>query len=314
MAWTPPKDAVLAEEKGWKPPADAIAVESKPQAAPVQEKTGVALGKKAVEAGKDVSKGFFEPVATAVTGTASTIAGDALGISLAAANKVRGALGLEPTRVRNLATGEMTSDAAAAARGVKEAGTYQPRTQSGQAANKVLETLATPITKTARFAGDVVEGATGSELAGDVASDIANAVIGAKVIKIAPKAASATVDIAKKGASVAGKGLEVANKVYSPERQMAAAGGHLMAGDIGGAAAQATMAVARKTYEKVRGGKTSAASEAAPASVGEMIAEPGLVPGVTTKAQAAEIRNYYKQQRAESMARNKAGRNVESTF
>lgn len=210
------------------------------------------LGEKFGQFLKDTSvKGLAELGATAVTSTASTVAGNSLGVSLAAANRIRRAMGLEPTKVRNLATGEMTTSGFEAARGVKEAGTYQPRTTSGQNVAKIAQFVTAPITKTAEFAGDVVKEVTGSPLAGDLTSDAATAFLGYGVGKIAPKVGTSAVNtykVAKHNAPVIA--LKAAEAATSRTGAATGAATAAMTGNVPLAAALAATHLGNKVIKR----------------------------------------------------------------
>lgn len=314
MAWTPPKDAVVAQyaAPAWTPPPDAIAAE------PAQsESTGKRLGRavtqapaKLAQAAKDVG----EIGAAVGTGAVAPITGAAVG----AAKKLDQLTGSSNPVANFLFPGFMakynkTASPSEARELAMEETTYAPRSGAAQQALGALANapVIKQIGQAGRFVGDVAEGATGSKYIGDVVSDAATGVVGYGVAKAAPKVIARTVDASKavgRTAVAAGKAAKTGavelGKIYTPEMQQTVALGHLAAGDVAGAAIQGGFGTARKAF----------ANRKKPASVAEVVAEP-TIPGVTTQAEAAAIRDIVAQRRAEVAARNKAsGRNVQSTM
>lgn len=320
MAWTPPQEAYdavktapetrVGTEKGratntnvastsaWTPPQEAYDA--------AKEK---GFFKKVGEGVADVAKGIVEVPTTLVTGTGATIAGDALGAALGTANKIRGAFGLEPTAIvrdlkgnkleKPITTGKDFADA------IKEGGTYQPRSTTGQLVNKGVEIIATPITATSRAAGDIVAGATGNELAGDIVSDVGNVLLTKKAIEVAPKVASATKAAGSAAVEAAGP---VVKTITDPKLQMGAAGISAAYGNIPQALGHAAVAGGRMLYDKMASRSAGAAETTADAVT------PSRIPGVTTAEEAAAIRADIAARRAANQQRLQSeGRDVRST-
>lgn len=189
------------------------------KAAPVTEKPGIL--RRAAGAVGDALSGPAEAGLTMATGLGSMLAGDTAGIKEAATQKIQDWIRNNTNQVPQDGnkyevgapmpqerTGKQIADQ------IKQDYTYEPRGETGKAINSTIGTVMYPITKAARFAGDVVEGATGEPFAGDIANDAANLFLTKKTMQAAPKAygvakevvpavANKAVDLGLKSADIA---------------------------------------------------------------------------------------------------------------
>lgn len=333
MAWTPPKDAILADsaetrvgtEKGrktntststgWTPPADAVPA----------------------EATKSVNK------------TESGVAGAVQGATFGFADEVTGAV---KGAYRRVTEGGSFGDQYTKARDetrqyFKEAEDANPNSYlAGQVTGGVVASLIPVAGQAGRLAqgaslasrvgaaakaGAIVGGAGGAgysegQTVSDVIADTATgAATGAAIggaLPVAGTIARKTVETAKLGVGAAKEIGDSTVKIISkaspstgtlirraltPEGNLTAATAHAFAGDLAGAAAWGTLGAGRVAYRALKGGK--------PASVAEAIAPNPTIPNVTTKQEAEVIKDIIAARRAEAAARNAAsGRNVQSTL
>ena len=209
--WTPPKgvkrvtDEELEAEKAsaWTPPPGVSpATNEEVASAPEPSKSYGTKSAEAFKAGvknlpsvgefilKDFIPGVAETAVSMGTGLAGTIAGGAEG--LATANQNRYAKQFVPEEALN--------DPAEIRRKRIEQMTYQPRTATGQRAVEVAGTLSAPFNWAGRQFGDAVQSLTGSEVVGDVSSDIAAAALTGATGKALGSGARTTERFARKNA------------------------------------------------------------------------------------------------------------------
>lgn len=263
---------------------------------PLPEKS---VGKQVGESIAPTARSLWKSAKDVIVGTIETplaMANNAISSSMATvAGPVVNALG---------------GDGMAARKAIQDTFTYTPRSESGRASVKAMGDVgAATIGRAGNFAADVVEGAGADPLTVETTRDVANIIAGGAAAKALPKVISKSADAGKATARAAGKAVDmgkrtadVIGEIYTPERQALVAGGHLAAGDLIGASVQGTMAAGRKAY----------AARKAPATVSEAIAP--KYAGITTKADAALIRDIVAERRAAAAARNEAaGRVYRST-
>lgn len=284
-------------------------------ARPVEESTGALVGRKIKEGVTNFVprvmgdlQGAGEAALTLATGTVGLGVG-ALAGAVGYASRAAGRSKLDP--------GDILADA-------QQQMTYQPRSEAGKKMLSAIDWAATPVTALGNFAGDVVEGAGGDKYASNMTRNIVPALATAGAVKALPPVAGAIARGAGKVSETVADAVpmvksaaKTASEFYTPERQLVAAGAHLVAGDVIGASTQAGIALARKAYAK-RATETGVAevldgtsnrvitpSMSGPAIAGSEAGN-ALLDRITTQNDYAAIKEAVALQRAEAMAANKA--------
>lgn len=280
-----------------------------------QESTGQAVGRN-IKAG---IKRFGEDL----IGTPEALATMATGALAFPVAKAFGA-----TTYLNRAMGRTTRDPGEAAEDIQTALTYQPRTDGGKRVLGALGTVMTPLTAVGEFAGDVSKGMGGDKYVSDLTRDVATLAAGGAAAKAIPPVVNAAMAVPKqlgRAGQVTGEvgknAYKIASEIYTPERQLAVAGGHLLAGDVLGAGVQGGIGLARMKAASMK----AAAADAVAAGVNEVAtggakrvitpsisavekavdtssAGESLLSRITTKGDYAAIKEAVAMQRAEAMA------------
>jgi hypothetical protein len=117
-----------------------------------------------------VGTGIVENAMAAGSGTAAAAVGDVAGLMRAATNK----LGWTATSDQQNELQRWISSPVEIEQAIKRKFTYEPQTDTGQAIQKGIGWLATPITATTRYAGGVVGALTGSDVLAHTVEDAGN--------------------------------------------------------------------------------------------------------------------------------------------
>lgn len=262
----------------------------------------------------DVTVGTGENLLTAVTGTGATVVGDALGLSLDAANKIRSWFGLSPTQVKVPGSDKVTTEGGDFARGIKEAGTYVPRTETGKNIAKGAEVVLSPITATGKFVGDVTRGLGAADSVAQTAEDTFDLAAPVKLAKVAPKIASTAGEVASKVGEKTGPVLgKAADVVTDPHTNAVLATGHLMYGNIPGALINGGIATGRILYDNMKGKKVGAEL---PATDTALDTGASILDGLATTDEVARIAAQVDGRRAAARRayEERTGNKVRSTF